>query len=93
MTKEEQLYDLIAYLSVSAKEMYNDPQIYAPLRLLSAITRLTDMFASDEGVDQLYLREIQQMIEAKRSLLLNDREQFGEFLDQLIFKIAGRNLT
>jgi len=93
MDKKTQFYDLLAYIAAAAKEMHNDPQIYASLRLLSVMQRLLEMAADEEGLDQIFLQETQQMILEKRSLLLNDREQFGVFLDQLTRKIATKSFS
>ncbi len=86
-------YDLLAYIAASAKEMYIDPQVYAPLRFLSVMLRLLDMQTQNMAFDQLFLTEVRQMILENRSLLLDDREHFGYFLDQLIMKIAEKNFS
>ena len=46
--------------------------------------------AAKEKLDQVFIQETRQMILDNRSLLLNDREQFGLFLDQLTMKIAAK---
>lgn len=91
MEDEKRLYDLLAYIAASSKEMYIDPQIYAPLRLLSVMLRLLDMYAEKDSYNQDFLVEIRQMVLDNRSLLLNDREQFGVFLDKLVLKIAEKS--
>lgn len=93
MDKEEQFYDLLAYIAASAKEMYIDPKVYAPVRLLTVMLRLLEMYMDEEKADRDFLREIQKTVLENRSLLLNDREQFGLFLDRLILKIAARNFS
>ena len=93
MEDKYKLYDLLAYIAASAKEMYIDPQVYAPLRLLTVMLRLLDMHAQSNAFDQFFLTEIRQMVMENRYLLLNDREQFGYFLDQLIMKIAEQNFS
>ncbi len=93
MEDEKRLYDLLAYIAASAKEMYIDPQIYAPLRLLSVMLRLLDIYAENNCFNQDFLAEIRQMVLDNRSLLLNDREQFGVFLDQLVLKIAEKSFS
>ena len=93
MDKKSQFYDLLAYIAAAAKEMHNDPQMYASLRLLSVMLRLLEMAADEEGLDQAFLQETRQMVLDNRSLLLNDREQFGLFLDQLIMKIAAKSFS
>jgi hypothetical protein len=55
--------------------------------------RLLEMYMDEEGADRDFLKEMQQMVLENRSLLLNDREQFGIFLDRLILKIAARNFS
>jgi hypothetical protein len=62
MDKEERFYDLLAYIAASAKEMYIDPKIYAPLRLLSVMLRLLEMYMDEEGADRDFLKEMQQMV-------------------------------
>jgi len=93
MDKKAQFYDLLAYTASAAREMYIDPQVYAPLRLLSVMLRLLEMAEDDAGLDQAFLKELRQMILDNRSLLLNDREQFGLFLDRLVAKIAARSFS
>lgn len=93
MDKEAQFYDLLAYIAAAAKEIYIDPQMYAPLRLLSVMLRLLEMAADEEGLDQVFLQETRQMVLDNRSLLLNDLEQFGLFLDQLIMKIEAKSFS
>lgn len=90
MDKKTQFYDLLAYIAAAAKEMHIDPQMYASLRLLSVMLRLLEMVAEEEELDQVFIQETRQMILDNRSLLLNDREQFGLFLDQLTMKIAAK---
>ena len=70
--------------------MHIDPQMYASLRLLSVMLRLLEMVVEEEELDQVFIQETRQMILDNRSLLLNDREQFGLFLDQLTMKIAAK---
>jgi len=91
MDKEAKFYDLLAYIAAVAKEMHTDPQMYALFRLLSVMLRLLEMAADEEGLDQDFLQETRQMVLDNRSLLLNDREQFGLFLNQLTMKIATKN--
>lgn len=93
MDKEAQFYDLLAYIAAAVKEIYIDPQMYASLRLLSVMLRLLEMAADEEGLDQVFLQETRQMVLDNRSLLLNDREQFGLFLDQFIMKIAAKSFS
>jgi len=93
MDKEAKFYDLLAYIAAAAKEIHTDPEMYASLRLLSVMLRLLEMAADEEGLDQDFLQETRQMVLDNRSLLLNDREQFGLFLDQLTMKIAAKNFS
>ncbi len=91
MSKEEQLYDLLAYIASASKEMYMDPQIYAPLRLLTVMLRLIEMLKEEKELDQDFLKELKQMIEDNQFLLSRDGEKFEEFLDKLVIKIALKN--
>ena len=40
MNNKEKVYDLLAYIATSAKEVHIDPQIYASLRLLSVMMKV-----------------------------------------------------
>ncbi|MDD3850896.1 MAG: DUF6092 family protein [Firmicutes bacterium] len=93
MDKNKQFYDLLAYTASAAREMYIDPEVYAPLRLLSVMLRLIEMVQEEKGLDQVFLQELRQMILDNRSLLLNEREQFGLFLDKLVARIAVKNFA
>ncbi len=91
MNRRDEVYDFLAYTASSAKEMYMDPGIYAPLRLLSVMLRFIEIMQQEEGLDQIFLQELKQKVLDNRSLLLQDREQFGAFLDDLIMMIAVKN--
>ena len=95
MQKRDEWFDLLAYLSVCAKEMYIGPQIYAPLRLLTVMQRLLALLADEQmsAADSAFLAELQQELAENRSLLLQDRAAFGAYLDRLVEKIAVHNFA
>lgn len=87
------VYDLLAYIASAAKEMYIDPKVYAPLRLLSVMLRFIEIMQQEEELDQGFLYELKQKVLQNRSLLLSDSEKFMIFLDELIMFIANKNLS
>lgn len=90
MNKKEKVYDLLAYIATSAKEVHIDPQIYASLRLLSVMMKVIEIAEDVDGIDQAFIQKMQQVILDNRSLLLKDREEYGLFLDNLIIEIAKK---
>ncbi len=91
MNKTDEIYDLLAYIASSAKEMHKDPGIYAPLRLLTVMLRFIKIVQRQKDLDHAFLRELERNILDNRSLLLKDREGFDTFLDDLVMTIASKN--
>lgn len=93
MINENEFYDLIAYIASAAKEMHIDPQIYAPLRLLTTMLRLIELMNNEKELDWAFLNELKSMLLKNQFLLSRDENEFGEFLDSLITKIAKKSFS
>ncbi|MCK4393715.1 hypothetical protein KAX17_12490 [Candidatus Bipolaricaulota bacterium] len=93
MNKDE-LFDLCAYIAVSAQGLKDEPKDYGPLRLLEVLRRLAMLTAAEYR--DAFLREIAEELNEKQDLVMTDKEAFYRFLEQLIIKItkeAKRRMT
>jgi hypothetical protein len=87
---ESELTGLLCFLTVSARELMNEPKIYGPMRLVEAAQRLAEL-AEASGLDHGLLAEASQRIDAfPLDALPEGEEEFVRFLDDLILLLATR---
>jgi hypothetical protein len=85
---ESSIVDLLCFLTVSARELVNEPKIYGPMRLIEATQQLTRL-AADCGIRNQLLEEVSQRIEAfPLDALPEGEEEFNGFMDDLIVLLA-----
>jgi hypothetical protein len=85
---ESELIGLLCFLTVSARELVNEPKIYGPMRLIEATQRLAEL-AEACGIDHELLAEVSQRIDAfPLDALPEGEEEFIEFMDDVILLLA-----
>jgi hypothetical protein len=87
----EVFFDIATFLVMSARGCVDEPHLYAPFRLLDAISRLVESSRSLESyVPDSFLEEVKKRIDEKKlSLsLASDQEEFRGFIDGLVRDFA-----
>jgi len=80
---EENVFELISYMVVSARNLLDEPSRYGPFRLVDAVSRLVEILKeNDLGSDRL--EKIKTEIDAGKDSVMTSEEQFHEFLDRLV---------
>ena len=86
---ESEAISLVCFLAVSARELFNDPKFYGPMRLMEATQRLVEM-VENSGVRNELLAEVSQRIEAfPLEAMERGEEEFISSLDDLILLLAS----
>jgi hypothetical protein len=91
MSETERDFDVAVWLVSCARRCVEEPLIYAPLRMVDAVSRLA------VGVADEFLLEAKTQIDREKWKVIDDREGFIVWLDELARCFAAeakrRNLT
>jgi hypothetical protein len=89
---DQRPFRLATFLVTAARDVIDEPEIYAPFRMIDAVDRLMAGQFDDE-----FLAAIQPELEAAKYSVMTDREAFIASLDTLAEKFAAeakrRNLS
>jgi len=85
-------FRLATFLVTAARDVIDEPAIYAPFRMIDAVDRLMAGSFNDE-----FLTAIQPELEREKQKVMGDREAFIAWLDDLAARFAAetkrRNLA
>lgn len=77
-------FRLATFLVTAARDVIDEPAIYAPFRMVDAVDRLIARAFDDD-----FLREIQPELEREKQKIMADREAFVAWLDGLAARFAA----
>jgi hypothetical protein len=79
-------FDHVVYLVASARDCLDEPLIYGPLRLVEGVSRVIEALP-DDG----FLQEQKRVIDSEKWQVMGDREQFADWLDELLRQFAAES--
>src|SRR5208282_1305371 len=86
---EQHIFELALFLLTAARGCVGEPPIYGPLRLVDAISRLTDIYSkSDKLKPDPFLLKAKQEIDANKYRVMASEEEFIAFMDRLIVEFT-----
>jgi len=77
-------FRLATFLVTAARDVIDEPAIYAPFRMVDAVDRLIARAFDDD-----FLREIQPELEREKQKIMADRDAFVAWLDGLAARFAA----
>lgn len=77
-------FRLATFLVTAARDVVDEPAIYAPFRMIDAVDRLIAGQFEDD-----FLREIQPELEREKVKVMSDRDEFLAWLDGLAARFAA----
>ena len=80
---EAQVFELISYMTVSARNLIEEPTRYGPFRLVDSASRLIDIVKSF-GLDSERLAGLQAKIEGGKYSAMGPEEEYKVFLEGLV---------
>ncbi len=86
---EKEIFELICYIIVSARNLDQETKMYGPFRLVDAASKLIEILEKNGIYDEL-LSQVRTMIEANKYKVMTDKEEFVAFLDDLVLKMVGK---
>lgn len=87
--KYDPFFDLICYMATSARGCVDEPKLYGPFRLVDSIERLINIMEESGRANDFYLR-IREKIEKEKYSVMNDKEKFVSFLDEIVDQLAEK---
>ena len=86
---EDDVFELLAFLTTSARLCVDEPKLYGTFRLVDGASRLLGfVLKSDQWVDKQSLQQLKDEIDERKFLLTTDQEGYFKFLDDLTRKVA-----
>ena len=80
---EAQVFELISYMTVSARNLIEEPARYGPFRLVDSASRLIDIVKCF-GLDSERLVGLQAKIEGGKYSAMGPEEEYKAFLEGLV---------
>ncbi len=84
---EKEIFELICYIIVSARNLDQETKMYGPFRLVDAASKLIEILEKN-GIYDEFLSQVRTMIEANKYKVMTDKEEFVAFLDDLVLKMV-----
>ncbi len=86
---EKEIFELICYMLISARNLDQETKMYGPFRLVDAASKLIEILEKNGIYDEL-LSQVRTMIEANKYKVMTDKEEFVFFLDDLVLKMVAK---
>lgn len=80
---DDAAFRLATFLVTAARDVVDEPAIYAPFRMIDAVDRFIAAESSDE-----FLQSVQPLIATEKNTVMTDREAFIALLDRLAESFA-----
>jgi nitroreductase len=88
-TPEQYIFELALFLLTAARGCVAEPHMYGPLRLVDAVSRLTDLYSKTDLLksDQ-FLIDAKKKIDENKYVVMASPEEFIKFMDEMIGQFA-----
>ena len=84
---EEEVFELVSYVAVSARNLLNEPAKYGPFRLVDTASRLIEIL-KEYGLSSDRLAALQEKIEEGKYTAMGTEEEFEGFLESLVLHLV-----
>ena len=82
-----QMFELVSYMSVSARNLLEEPARYGPFRLVDAASRLVDIL-KEHGLENEALLRVQAKIDAGKYDAMGTEAAFEQFLESVVLLLV-----
>lgn len=84
---EKEIFELICYMLISARNLDQETKMYGPFRLVDAASKLIEILEKNEIYDE-FLSQVRTIIKANKYKVMTNKEDFVSFLDDLVLKMV-----
>jgi hypothetical protein len=85
---EGQFFELVSYMTVSARNLIEEPARYGPFRLVDSVSRLVDILEA-HGLSSERLYGLQAKIEGGKYSAMGPEKEYEAFLEGLVSYLVG----
>ena len=86
---EQHIFELSLFLLTAARGCVGEPHIHGSLRLVDAISRLTDIYSkTDKLKPDRFLLKAQKQIDANKYRVMASEDEFVAFMDRMIVEFT-----
>jgi Family of unknown function (DUF6092) len=83
------LFEYALFLMTSARGCVDEPPIYGPLRLMDAVSRLTEIYSRTDAIElDNFLLRIKKEIDVGKNKAMESNEEFVKLLDEIIVEFT-----
>jgi hypothetical protein len=86
---KKEISELICYMLISARNLDRETKMYGPFRLVDAASKLIEILETN-GICDEFLSQVRTIIELNENKLIEGKEEFLSFLDDLALKMVLR---
>lgn len=86
---KKEIFELICYMLISARNLDRETKMYGPFRLVDAASKLIEILEKN-GICDEFLSQVRTIIELNKNKLIEGKEEFLSFLDDLALKMVLR---
>ncbi len=84
---EENVFELISYMVVSARNLLEEPHLYGPFRLVDAVSRLVEIL-NNLDLHSERLKKVKDQIDGGKESVMESGEAFRRFLEALVSSLV-----
>jgi hypothetical protein len=84
---EGQVFELVSFMVVSARNLLDEPARYGPFRLVDAVSRLISILEG-AGMSSERLKSVQSQIEEGKYSAMGTEEEFEDFLESTVHHVV-----
>jgi hypothetical protein len=86
-TLEERFFELVSYMTVSARNLLEEPARYGPFRLVDSVSRLVDILEAHD-LSSGRLAALRDDIERLKYSAMGPEEEYRAFLEGLVSSLV-----
>jgi hypothetical protein len=84
---EEGIFELVSYMTVSARNLLEEPARYGPFRLVDSVSRLVDILEA-HGLSSGRLAALRDNIERLKYSAMGPEAEYRAFLEGLVSRLV-----
>ena len=86
--KRGEWIELFCFMTTSARGLIGEPEIYGPFRLIDSLEKIIELLQTHNVLNDEFLRKEKEKIAEKKLVVVTDRDQFVDFLDEVVMDFA-----
>jgi hypothetical protein len=82
LLKEDEVYELLAFLVTSAELLVGEPHLYGTFRLIDAASRMMAFALESGNLDDEFMSQFKGYVDTNKVLSISDEKAYVKFLEE-----------